>query len=75
VSILVASFFLSIGLGKPIWVFVGLALALRRIAPGPPADPRPEEVRRPAFSSSLRSTVPGPTALTRRPQPRSSIEQ
>jgi O-antigen ligase len=75
VSILVASFFLSIGLGKPIWVFVGLALALRRIAPGPPADPRPKAVRRPAFSSSLRSTVPGPTALTRRPQPRSSIER
>lgn len=48
-SILVASIFLSIGLGKSIWIFVGLALALTRMAPATArtsrASPKPRPGR------------------------------
>jgi O-antigen ligase len=64
-SILVASIFLSIGIGKAIWIFVGLALALRRMA----AVAQTSRSRR-----HLRAT-PAPSAgstIRRRPSPRTA---
>jgi O-antigen ligase len=73
-SILAGSFFVSIGLGKPIWVFVGLALALRRIATGSRAESRREAGRRPQLSSRPRSSLqPESTQLAT--QLASSIER
>jgi putative inorganic carbon (HCO3(-)) transporter len=51
-SILVASIFLSFEFGKSIWIFVGLALALKRMAPAAASDARASPTRTAKRASS-----------------------